>query len=205
MQVRNVGSNYGYSNQNVQKNNHQQSFGMAVGRSLRKKLLANVAGIQGLGTSRILALQSSIVAMQRAPLVAECPDCVVFLRDGNKVRHVNQGTSIEESILSAGRDARRYTEIVALAPNLSTVQTEARTALDAAITHNVSFIDGLIAGSHTEEQLNALVEQGTKLRSVATSKEERLLQIEEADRELRAFFDGGTLEDDVVKALETVE
>lgn len=195
MQINSVGSNnYGYSNQKVQKNNSQPSFGI-IGGSLRAQLVKLAPAIRTMNShNNRLALQTALGALEKSGLVAEFgdaikrPDLGVFIRDGQQYRFYGAQGNYFEQLAKAAPDAQKYDAAKALAESEESAISHAQQAIDEQQQHDLAFIDKLISEEYTETSLTPAVSTGTDLDAAQRSTKEILDRVKTAKNEVAEFF-----------------
>lgn len=168
MQINRVGYNQGYSNQKVQKNNSQPSFGI-IGGSLRAALVESAPAIRCLDALDTLHLQDSLGKLQASSLIAEYGKKMgfgfgVFLRNDKSVRTYGNLADIP-ALNTAAADAEKYARNLIVARAERDTFAVAQSAAEASATHDETMIDDLIAGRLTEETLKSVFGEGKKLET----------------------------------------
>lgn len=209
MQINSVGyNNYGYSNQKVQKNN-QQSFGMAVGKSLRGELTKRGTEIRALGTDAIAKLQDNLVVLESAPSTAEYLTSIgAFLRDGQRAFVFNgEPPATTDALLNDVRlyseKATEHAQLKASADKLPGAQKQLEQAQQALGEHNTTFIDNLIGGNFGTHDIHQEVNKvGRDVDLSLANAQSEVNTAENARKALDTNFFNRDIKDEVIAELE---
>lgn len=209
MQINSVGyNNYGYSNQKAQKNN-QQSFGMAVGKSLRAELARKGTALRALGAENIAVLQNNLSSLNTNPLTAEFLfPYGTFIRDGNKAYVIkgaprDNAVGLVADIQDYAFKASNYAELKTKADKLPEAEAKLVEAKKALSKHDEEFADKLVDGEFSDNSISLEVNSiGKDLDLAVANAEDDIVKAKLAQAKLNNEFFNRTLDESEVALLE---
>ena len=195
MQINSVGyNNYGYSNQKAQRNNNQQSFGMAV-NTLQTALAKRGTEVRGLGFNAVWELKGSLNKLHLAPTSAEfLPPHGVFIRDGARAfvpaeEFPKDMKAVKIEVDKIALKAVEHAKLKGEADKLPAAKAKLAEAQIALEKHNVEFIKNLVSGELSETNIGLEINNvGSRFDLDVANAEAEVAKAEAAQKSLDGFF-----------------